>query len=78
MFALRIETKILFERNEQKDCSEKPGRRQRPTHFKNHYKKTEGFALRIATEILFCEACVAQKIEVKSLAEGNAQLILIV
>jgi hypothetical protein len=32
-FALRIEMEILFERNDQKDCSEKPGRRQRPTHF---------------------------------------------
>jgi hypothetical protein len=44
---------ILFERNDQKDCSEKPGRRQRPEHFKNHHKKTEGFALRIEMEILF-------------------------
>jgi hypothetical protein len=32
-FALRIEMEILFERNDQKDCSEKPGRRQRPKHF---------------------------------------------
>jgi len=39
MFALRIETEILFERNEQKDCSEKPGQRQRPTHLKNHHIK---------------------------------------
>ena len=28
--ALRIEVEILFVRNEQKDCNEKPGRRQRP------------------------------------------------
>ena len=28
-----MQRKSLFERNDQKDCSEKPGRRQRPTHF---------------------------------------------
>jgi hypothetical protein len=28
--ALRFEVKILFVRNEQKDCNGKPGRRQRP------------------------------------------------
>jgi hypothetical protein len=32
--ALRIEVEILFVRNEQKDCNEKPGRRQRPNKFK--------------------------------------------
>ena len=31
--ALRIEVEILFVRNEQKDCNENPGRRQRPNTF---------------------------------------------
>jgi len=32
IIALGIEVEILFERNEQKDCNEKPDRRERPKY----------------------------------------------
>jgi len=55
MLALRIATEILFERNEQKDCSGKPGRRQRPNHLKNHHKKTLKVCVKDCNGNPFCE-----------------------
>jgi hypothetical protein len=55
MFALRIVTEILFERNDQKDWSEKPGRRQRPNHLKNHQKKTRKVCVKDCNGNPFCE-----------------------